>query len=626
MPRLSLWSATQGANYKYFDKVAREMFVVGGTDLYVHKYAGTNNPTNNDLTLPTYDTVSPTNIQDLLFLENRDRVYDQNIYRLRGHYNVQNLDFDLSQFGLFLSSDIIFLTVHYNDMLDIIGRKLMVGDVFELPHLEDYHPLDTTIPVGLRRYYQITDANYASEGFSPTWYPHLWRLKCEPLVNTQEFQDILSAPINTDNYTGDWNSTSGYQPGYTVKYGNTIYTPVKPVPPGVAPPNPEYWAVSTEQTLSDIVTTYNQNLAINQAVIEEAKRMLPLSGYNTTNLYVAPTMLDNQPATPQNVVVPYAGQPIAVGVVEYISNPLFRFASAVVRLLPGGPNNAVVPNPFAIITMETAQIAPQTTPSGSGRVFSDIGLVVYPTSPPNGNSWTIPYGTADNTYSFADQYVETISTANDVRQNSTVISLQNDLLNNNTDGLVITATVYSANGTPTLIFPAGTTIVAYDSVAKTITASNPTQGDLPAGTPIFVSYDFNATADQLMDYRSDCDPAFQFIKRSSPRNFGYLNGYLVGDGTAPNGEPYGSGTQFPTNAVVGDYFLRVDYLPQQLFRFDGYIWVLISQNVRTDTGFTADDKSLLSGFINDAGQTPTSSGNTVPTLQGLSGILGANPD
>ncbi len=34
----------------------------------------------------------------LLFLENRDRVYDKNIYRFRGHYNVQNLDFDLSQF------------------------------------------------------------------------------------------------------------------------------------------------------------------------------------------------------------------------------------------------------------------------------------------------------------------------------------------------------------------------------------------------------------------------------------------------------------------------------------------------------------------------------------------------
>ena len=49
------------------------MYQVGGTDLYVHKYQGTNNPVSDDATLPTYDVTSPTNIQDLLFLENRDR-------------------------------------------------------------------------------------------------------------------------------------------------------------------------------------------------------------------------------------------------------------------------------------------------------------------------------------------------------------------------------------------------------------------------------------------------------------------------------------------------------------------------------------------------------------------------
>ena len=88
--------------------------------------------------------MDPTNIQDLLFLENRDRKYEKDIYRLRGHYNVQNLDFDLSQFGLFLSNDTIFITVHYNDMIDILGRKMMVGDVIELPHLLDYNPLKET--------------------------------------------------------------------------------------------------------------------------------------------------------------------------------------------------------------------------------------------------------------------------------------------------------------------------------------------------------------------------------------------------------------------------------------------------------------------------------------------------
>ena len=153
MPKLSLYRPNKQNDYRFLDRTIAEQLTVGGTDLYIHKYLGPNsNFPSVDATQPQYDVLEPTNIQDLLFLENRDRIYDKNIYRLRGHYNVQNLDFDLSQFGLFLNNDIIFVTVHYNDMIDIIGRKLMVGDVLELPHLIDYNPLDEKIPVALKRF------------------------------------------------------------------------------------------------------------------------------------------------------------------------------------------------------------------------------------------------------------------------------------------------------------------------------------------------------------------------------------------------------------------------------------------------------------------------------------------
>jgi len=189
-----------------------------------------------------------------LFLENRDRSYDPNIYRLRGHYNVQNLDFDLSQFGLFLNNDIIFITVHYNDMIDIIGRKLMVGDVLELPHLLDYNPLKEDIPTALKRFYQITDSNYASEGFSQTWFPHLWRIKCEPLVDSQEFSQILQAPINKDTYLGIWDTAKTYPPGYVITFGDKNYTSLLEVPAGTMPPNATYWQLSDADNLKDILS------------------------------------------------------------------------------------------------------------------------------------------------------------------------------------------------------------------------------------------------------------------------------------------------------------------------------------------------------------------------------------
>ena len=168
-PRLSLYTPQKTNNYRYIDRTIAEMLQAGATDLYIHKYLGpTNQGPSVDATQPQYDSLDPTHIQDLLFMENRDRTYEPDIIRLRGHYNVQNLDFDLSQFGLFLNNDILFITVHYNTMIDLIGRKLIVGDVLELPHLLDYNPLNDKIPTSLRRFYQVTDGNYASEGFSPT--------------------------------------------------------------------------------------------------------------------------------------------------------------------------------------------------------------------------------------------------------------------------------------------------------------------------------------------------------------------------------------------------------------------------------------------------------------------------
>ena len=99
MPRLSLYRPNKQNDYRFFDRTISEQLTVGGTDLYIHKYLGPQTGTTSvDATQPNYDILAPTNIQDLLFLENRDRIYDKNIYRLRGHYNVQNLDFDLSQF------------------------------------------------------------------------------------------------------------------------------------------------------------------------------------------------------------------------------------------------------------------------------------------------------------------------------------------------------------------------------------------------------------------------------------------------------------------------------------------------------------------------------------------------
>ncbi len=221
------------------------MFQVGGTDVLLHKYLGPGaSVQGNTPSTPTYANDSVFNIQDLLFLENRDRKYDPDVYILRGVYNIQDTDFNLSQFGLFLQNDTIFITFHIRDSVEKLGRKLISGDVIELPHLKDEYALND-LQFALKRFYVIEEVTRAAEGFSVTWYPHLYRAKCKPLVDSQEYKDILDQVADSDGVSGD-----------------------------------------TTTTLRDIMSTYEKEMQITQAVLDQAEADSPKSGFDTTQHYM----------------------------------------------------------------------------------------------------------------------------------------------------------------------------------------------------------------------------------------------------------------------------------------------------------------------------------------------------
>lgn len=206
-----------------------------------------------DATKPVYQNQSAVNIQDLLFLENRDRKYDTSVYSLRGVYTVNDNDFDLSQFGIFLSADTIIMTFQLNDTVAMLGRKIMSGDVLELMHKKDYYPLNADIPAVLKRYYVVQDVTFASEGFSQTWWPHLIRVKLTPLVDSQEYKDILN----------------------NISAGDANNTPI-----------------------SQVISTLSKLNEINDAVIRQAQIDVPKSGTNIDPLYNLPLNPDGSPGDP----------------------------------------------------------------------------------------------------------------------------------------------------------------------------------------------------------------------------------------------------------------------------------------------------------------------------------------
>jgi hypothetical protein len=299
MPRLSLYRPNRTNDYQFLDRTIAEMYTVGGLDIYVHKYlgpqgAGTDNG-NNDATIPNYSKTDPLFIEDLLLLENRDRVYDPDVFIMRGVYRTQDVDFDLTQFGLFLNGDTLFITFHYNNMIDTFGRKLMTGDVLEVPNLRDYNPLDTSLVKSLARYYVIQDANFASEGFSQTWLPHLWRIKATPMVNAQEYSQIINQPFMPENI---WDSGNFYPQGDIVNNGGTYYQAAKPVPPATEINNTEYWTIiNNPTTVGDAQSTRPKDLEINDAILTQAYQDVPLSGYDNVKFYILPTGPNGEPAS-----------------------------------------------------------------------------------------------------------------------------------------------------------------------------------------------------------------------------------------------------------------------------------------------------------------------------------------
>lgn len=383
MPRLSLYRPEKSKDYEFMDGIIYEQFTVGGTDFNIHKYIGTENPSDANATAdqPSYDIASETNIQDLLFLENRDRKYDQDIYTIRGHYNLQDIDFDLSQFGLFLQNDTLFMTIHINSSVRTIGRKIMPGDVIELPHMKDEYA-SNDLNVALKRFYVVQEVSRAAEGFSQTWYPHLYRLKVKQIYDGQEYKDILDLPAEE----------------------------------------------GSANTLRDLLSTYDKEMQINEAVIAQAELDAPKSGYETSHF-------------------------------------------------------------FTITVLDTGEV---------------------------------------------------------------------DIISADLDSLL-------ADGT------------------------------LPADTV------FN-----------------------TPNKTGYL-GYLVGDGIPPNGAPYGTGAGFPSNAALGDYFLRVDFLPNRLFRYDGERWLKVEDNVRTTMTPNTSRNTQKGSFINNT-NTNVIEGETIQERQSLSKALRIKAD
>jgi hypothetical protein len=136
-------------------------------------------------------------VQDPVFLENRDRDYANQSISLKAAYQPFDALSDLSKFG-FQVADVYNFTVSFASMVKALGRPVVVGDVLEIPSETQYdHNLR---PV--RKFLEVSDTSWSAEGFTTNWRPIIFRFQASQLIPSQEHRDLLGT-VDTQKYVVD---------------------------------------------------------------------------------------------------------------------------------------------------------------------------------------------------------------------------------------------------------------------------------------------------------------------------------------------------------------------------------------------------------------------------------------
>ena len=130
------------------------------------------------------------------FFENRDRSYSTEPISIKGYYDFVEVQTELARFGIELNNQFVF-KFSFSAIVRALGRPIIIGDVLEIPSEIQY---DINMqPV--KKYLEVTDVSWASNGFTPGWVPTLYQVIAQPMIASQETQDIvgdLNLP-STDN-------------------------------------------------------------------------------------------------------------------------------------------------------------------------------------------------------------------------------------------------------------------------------------------------------------------------------------------------------------------------------------------------------------------------------------------
>jgi hypothetical protein len=138
-----------------------------------------------------YEKTNIDNIQDKIYMENRDRDYSEFPETLRGTYSPIDGQSFFAKMGVFDGpgggGQQYFIDFSWSDIVRILGRPIVIGDILQLPSETEY----TAALIPVLKYVTVSSVGWSPNGYSPQWIPLMVRVVAEPSIASPETQDVL---------------------------------------------------------------------------------------------------------------------------------------------------------------------------------------------------------------------------------------------------------------------------------------------------------------------------------------------------------------------------------------------------------------------------------------------------
>ena len=198
-----LYQKERSQNYNYIDRVVKNYFEMGGGlyHLYPMKSIVDTNGVEHEI------GKEGLYVSDNVFVENSQRKYSRETFDLYCVTQMKQPSWTTLFSGLSdLDGDEKQLWVHYNSMIAQLGRKILVGDVIEVPWQRDLDILGKDYAAN--KFYQVTSSERDDASWAPNYKFHIWLLKVKPITNSPEFEDLFNTGEENEFYE-DVNSDNG---------------------------------------------------------------------------------------------------------------------------------------------------------------------------------------------------------------------------------------------------------------------------------------------------------------------------------------------------------------------------------------------------------------------------------